>query len=718
MVYGRLDVFWPDGKLENIALKADNVSIGRSIGNVIPFETDTLSRYHVNIYRDSSGVHIQDLESANGTFVDGVRLKANQPTLLSGGEEIQIGYLRMTFHRLDDSPTMQLAAMEDTQRIQRETRAFRMEVQPPPIAVAPCAYTSAEISIFNNSDKQENYQVAITGMPDNWIRISRSTIEVAPQESAVVLVNIKPLRRSDSVPGVYNVVASVRTQSKASDVLEAPFKVTILPFAGFGLALGSPRVGMGDRFKLHVHNQGSAPLPIQVSGRSKAQDMQFILNPSQLTLNPGQRFQIIGEIRPGRRRWLGNTTEYPFDLVVQSMDNARFTAATTGRVLEKPPLPVWGGAAVGVVAFFALALILLGSLALLNRVPEPEVVSFTINNGSRQIAQGQPLLLDWQTENADFVTVQVNDQIVLSQQPTSAEGVIVDTQAFQAFNGSLNISVIASRDGQDNAIETLTLSISDTVAEPQFTISPQPLIRYVVQTATIRYNVPGASGITISGSGLDEVLQQDLILPPGNSAEISIPILPVNDFSMTLSANTEAETTLQETINVLLVDPACAPIGTSAVNVYTQPDLNSTIATSIDPGTRVVINGRAGAWLRFSPPDLTADAWGQRTSFACDTSFNVEDLREVVIDVLLSTRTPTPTIAAPITVVPRTSTPLSPAISTPIFTPNSGANQAAPTAAAPTGLSGATSLPPLPVVNPTTGPSVTVGVTIAAPPSN
>ncbi len=715
MAYGRLDVFWPDGKIENIALNADNVSIGRSPGNVIPFDTDTLSRYHVNIYRDGTGIYIQDLDSANGSFVDGVRLEANKPSLLSGGEEIQIGYLRMTFHRLDDTPTIQMSPMEDTQRIQRETVAFRMEVQPPPIAVAPCAYTSAEISIFNNSDKTESYNVQLTGMPENWLRINRPVVEVPPQESAVVVVNIKPLRRSDSTPGIYNVVATVRPQSRASDVLEAPFKVSILPFSGFGLALGTPRVNTGDRFKLHVHNQGSAPLPIQVSGRSRAQEMQFILNPSQLTLNPGQRFQIIGEVRPTRRRLFGNAEEYPFDLVVQSMDNAHFTVATTGRALEKPPMPVWAGIASGVAGLLAILLILVGALALLNRTPDPQIVNVSINNGSTQITSGAPLLLSWQAENADYVDVRVNNQVVLSRQPISAQGVVIDTQPFGGPGRNLNVSVIAMREGGTSDVELVSLNVMDAVATAaEFSISPTLVVRYVVQNVTLRYNIPGAVDVNITG--LESALQQPLNLPSGGSGEVTVPILPINDFTLTLTAITEAETTTTQTLSILLVDPACAPIGAQPVNVYTQPDSTAPIATSINPGTRVVVNGRSGAWLRFSPPDLTTDAWGPRDSFTCDTSFNVEDLREILTDAPLPTRTRTPTIAAPLTVVPRTPVP--------VITPGAATSQTFPTISVTTssGSTGATALPPLPVVNPTTGPvvtvGVTVGVTIGSTPSN
>ncbi|HVU13548.1 MAG TPA: FHA domain-containing protein, partial [Phototrophicaceae bacterium] len=84
MAYGRLDVFWPDGLFKTYVLSDATVSIGRSSGNTIALESDTLSRYHDSITYKDGEVRLTDLGSANGTFVDGVRLAANQPHTLYG----------------------------------------------------------------------------------------------------------------------------------------------------------------------------------------------------------------------------------------------------------------------------------------------------------------------------------------------------------------------------------------------------------------------------------------------------------------------------------------------------------------------------------------------------------------------------------------------------------------------------------------------------------
>jgi DNA-binding response OmpR family regulator len=55
-----------------------------------------VSRYHAQVRREGEGYVIQDLDSKNGTFVNGRRITA--PTLLADGDEIQVTPLiKLTF---------------------------------------------------------------------------------------------------------------------------------------------------------------------------------------------------------------------------------------------------------------------------------------------------------------------------------------------------------------------------------------------------------------------------------------------------------------------------------------------------------------------------------------------------------------------------------------------------------------------------------------------
>jgi two-component system cell cycle response regulator len=82
-----------------------NVNIGRSPQAELRLDDDGISRNHARIRHEASKLWVEDLESRNGTFLNGERLK--QPVELRDGDKIQVGrgtVLRFGFQdALDES---------------------------------------------------------------------------------------------------------------------------------------------------------------------------------------------------------------------------------------------------------------------------------------------------------------------------------------------------------------------------------------------------------------------------------------------------------------------------------------------------------------------------------------------------------------------------------------------------------------------------------------
>ena len=59
-----------------------------------------VSRHHARVIRRDGSLHVTDLGSANGTFLNGQRLVADQPRILRDGDELRLGHLVMhvSFH--------------------------------------------------------------------------------------------------------------------------------------------------------------------------------------------------------------------------------------------------------------------------------------------------------------------------------------------------------------------------------------------------------------------------------------------------------------------------------------------------------------------------------------------------------------------------------------------------------------------------------------------
>ncbi|HSK26981.1 MAG TPA: FHA domain-containing protein [Jiangellales bacterium] len=69
--------------------------VGRLPGSAIALPDPTVSRRHAEVVRSSTGVSIRDLGSANGTYVNGLRLTG--PRNLRDGDEVRLGTVTVRF---------------------------------------------------------------------------------------------------------------------------------------------------------------------------------------------------------------------------------------------------------------------------------------------------------------------------------------------------------------------------------------------------------------------------------------------------------------------------------------------------------------------------------------------------------------------------------------------------------------------------------------------
>jgi hypothetical protein len=76
-------------------LHAGKTSIGYAKDNDIVLDASTVSRYHAVLRRRIGGYTLTDLESTNGTFVNGLRI--NNPTGLKRGDDVRFGDVRFAF---------------------------------------------------------------------------------------------------------------------------------------------------------------------------------------------------------------------------------------------------------------------------------------------------------------------------------------------------------------------------------------------------------------------------------------------------------------------------------------------------------------------------------------------------------------------------------------------------------------------------------------------
>jgi hypothetical protein len=79
----------------DVLLQGDRVTVGRLAGCAICLSDANASREHAEFVRDGAGWAIHDLDSTNGTLLNGEPVRQAH---LSDGDVVEIGLTRLTFH--------------------------------------------------------------------------------------------------------------------------------------------------------------------------------------------------------------------------------------------------------------------------------------------------------------------------------------------------------------------------------------------------------------------------------------------------------------------------------------------------------------------------------------------------------------------------------------------------------------------------------------------
>ncbi|HUE95180.1 MAG TPA: FHA domain-containing protein [Longimicrobiaceae bacterium] len=85
----------PEGS--SLPVTSTTVHVGQGPQNEVVLDDDTVSTRHARLEYVAGGWMLTDLESKNGTFVDGVRLAPGIPTPLPSHAEVAFGAYALTF---------------------------------------------------------------------------------------------------------------------------------------------------------------------------------------------------------------------------------------------------------------------------------------------------------------------------------------------------------------------------------------------------------------------------------------------------------------------------------------------------------------------------------------------------------------------------------------------------------------------------------------------
>jgi len=623
-VFGRFDVYFPDGRVETYSLEGDTVSVGRAEGNTIALDTDTISRYHFSLTNKDGVVNLTDLDSANGTYIDGTQLNSNDPYLLEDVEEIQIGHLRIIYHPGSDSPTMPVSSIDDS--TQPSDFGFRVTLEMPHVDVWPASSSSVEIAVTNSTDEETQYQMAVTGLPEGWAKVNRPIMMIDGLDTTYALLNIKPARRADIPPQDYEVAIRVSPLDQPDKFIQVDLTVSVKGFGGFGVALSPETIHSEDDLHLYMLNQGNEAITLSVEGFDPNNQLKFELPTTTVQLSPGQRTQVNGTIQPQNRPLVGKSRDIPFAMVVKSHTDSSYVAAVPGVVHVEPSLSNWMIGTLGGI----LTAIVLVLLVLLSQSPEPEIQSFTL--AQNQIAQGTGVQLDWTATNAERYVIEV-DRVAVREVESDTTSVMLDTND---FNGMVDVALIAVN-GDQRAIENRSLNVYSPVTINTFEADRIEMVRNVSGTLSIRWNVSGAVVTNITLPPNFNSLTATGFEQPAGEAVISG--VPTNDFDLVLSAQDEVGNFAESVISITTTEAECTP--TQDIILNEGPDSLFPQAGDAVADVPVLVLGTdpTRQWMQVELASGEV-GWGFIANFSCE-GFDPTQLAIVPDAPVLPSSTPT-----------------------------------------------------------------------------
>ncbi|HEX2191343.1 MAG TPA: FHA domain-containing protein [Longimicrobiaceae bacterium] len=86
---------------QEVPIRLPVVRIGRAAGNDVVIPDDSVSATHARLEFGDGAWRITDLESTNGTYVEGVRLAPQVPTPLSYGASVRFGGVPLHFRAVE-----------------------------------------------------------------------------------------------------------------------------------------------------------------------------------------------------------------------------------------------------------------------------------------------------------------------------------------------------------------------------------------------------------------------------------------------------------------------------------------------------------------------------------------------------------------------------------------------------------------------------------------
>ncbi len=369
----QVQLLYPNGKTASYRIRSGKVlTAGRDTTNDIVLENSQASRAHARIEYDGKAFHITDLNSRNGTFLDGAKLLPGIAEAWPYEKAVQIGacHLRLV-HGLEASKTAvvtrdQLGAsagaaqarnVEPVARAQVDERVD-VTLEKDTLVVEPGSLITVTLTIFNHGSLVDHFITTVEGIPAEWIPTPAPPVQLMPGAQHILSFSVNPPRSPKSKAGNYPIKIRVRSRDAANRAAEAGATLTVTPFHQFTSQLFPQKLRAGRVSRIKVQNQGNSEEKFNVILSDRAVELDFKPPQGQLTAQPGQ--EVVAEFKayPRQRPFFGGDKLNPFVADISPLAGGT-AQQLNGEVVSRAKIPTW---IIPILLMLCLCLLVLAGL--------------------------------------------------------------------------------------------------------------------------------------------------------------------------------------------------------------------------------------------------------------------------------------------------------------------------------------------------------------------
>lgn len=358
-----------EGRLvEEVQLRKAAVTIGAAAGNDIVLPHESVAPHHARLRRTMASWFVMDLGSSGGSFLAGTPLPPEKIIEWKSGYPLRIGPYTLQWYRGQElgetvvqPGAASLPAASPVGERPSVDAGLEMALAPSQVEVAPGSSVQVRVELSNQGTQVGKFSIRVEGLDVAWTTLSQETVQLLPQASHAVVLEIHPPQTSAAAVGAhdYRLVAAAFDRPQITAVVSG--RLLITSFAGLDVALEPVYLQNEGHCRLTLQNKGNGEIAYQVQGRDPAGAVRFEGDGRAAQLAPGGTAAFVIHVAPQQKRpLLGFVQTLPFAVHVESEQLAA-PVVKEGQLEIRPVVPAWLAILLSTLLMFtliALALLL------------------------------------------------------------------------------------------------------------------------------------------------------------------------------------------------------------------------------------------------------------------------------------------------------------------------------------------------------------------------